>query len=106
MQFDAPITRQFAACPFTPVNVRVKPVPWSPATGYAGPAPTTCPGFTTSLPEVVETARGWVHWSKGQLDQFVGPGGATDELLQRIEMLDGAIAEQTSAELSAARGGR
>lgn len=54
--------------------------------------PTTCPGYTTRLPEVIETARARLHWSKGSLDQFVR-GWATEHLIGAIEILEGSSNE-------------
>lgn len=52
-------------------------------------APSVCPGYTTSLPEVIEIARGRLHWSKGSLGQFCR-GQASDAMLVGIEILEGA----------------
>jgi hypothetical protein len=54
---------------------------------------TTCPGYTTKLPEVIEVARARLHWSKG------GPAGigiadwADSPLCAAIEVLEGASNE-------------
>lgn len=54
--------------------------------------PTVCPGFTTSLPEVIEVARARLHWSKGAIMAFCRgqPRGA---LLLGIEALEGEIGQ-------------
>lgn len=54
--------------------------------------PTTCPGFTTRLPEVIEIARARLHWSKGELTSFCS-GQARGALLAGIEILEGATNE-------------
>ncbi len=57
---------------------------------------TTCPGYTTRLPEVIEVARARLHWSKG------GPAGiginnwAESPLCAAIEVLEGASNEVQS----------
>ena len=60
--------------------------------GFKG-EPTICPGYTTSLPEVIEIARARFHWKNG------GPAaiGITDwvnhPLAIGIEILEGAANE-------------
>lgn len=58
---------------------------------------TTCPAYTTSLPDVVDVAWVWPHWDRGQLQHALGdlePGrGLTDSL----RILAGAINEQQVA---------
>lgn len=65
--------------------------PWS-GLGYRGDMPTVCPGYSTSLPEVIEIARARAHWAKGQLEAFCGGEPPTNDLMMGIEILDGAIA--------------
>lgn len=56
--------------------------------------PTVCPGYSTSLPEVIEAARSWLHWSKGALRAFTGTSGPpTDVLMECIEVFNGAVLE-------------
>ena len=54
--------------------------------------PTVCPGYTTSLPEVIEGARARLHWSKGALTSFCN-GNARESVLMAIEILEGASNE-------------
>ncbi len=86
--------RQLLGCGFVPppANPRLLPMvrPWA-GLGYRGDQPTTCPGYTTGLPEVVEIARARLHWSKGQLDVFVGGAGDVSEaMIAGIELLEDA----------------
>lgn len=86
-------TRQLWRCPFeAPAPARLAsfvrpPIP----EGYKA-EPTVCPGYSTSLPEVIEIARGWLHWSKGGLRDFTGTQ-PTEATLHGIEIFDGAANE-------------
>jgi len=63
--------------------------------GFGSPpvGATTCPGYTTSLPEVVEISRLHLHWSKGALrDRVRRPTG---HVLDMIEVL---ACEQSAVE--------
>lgn len=52
----------------------------------------TCPGYTTTLPEVVEVARARTHWRDGGgLRDFCD--SPTDGLRVGVEILDGSCAE-------------
>lgn len=85
--------RQLIGCGFEPPPnpefvdfVRV----WDPPRsriGFEGPELTTCPGYTTSLPEVHEVIEARVHWTKGQLDLFCDEK-PTKQLLQSIVILE------------------
>jgi hypothetical protein len=86
--------RQLAGCGYLPPpaeRLRVFVQPWA-GLGYAGPAPTECPGYLTNLPEVIEAARGWSHWSKGSLPVFTR-GVPSEALVDSIEHFNGAINE-------------
>lgn len=92
MQRLTPNARQLSGCGYEPLlDLRS---PWSGGSlpNYRGPQTTVCPGFTVALPEVIEVARARLHWSKGQLTQFVH-GQAHDALLEGIECLEGAVNE-------------
>lgn len=65
-------------------------MPWS-GLGYDGPAPTVCPGYTTSLAETIEIARAWKWWTKGQVDAFVDGSPVTAALKIGIEIFDAAV---------------
>lgn len=81
----------------TDPNFRAYISPWTgcgvesrPATDDAPAFPSVCPGYTTTLPEVIEAVRARVHWDKGELTQFVH-GQASDSLLTGIEILHGSV---------------
>jgi hypothetical protein len=80
--------RQSWGCPYEPKHDRIEAQPWSPASlnsKWDGDPPTVCPGYTTSLPETIECARAWMHWSKSQLETFCG-GPPTDQIWQGVEL--------------------
>lgn len=93
-------TRLLAGCayePEAPVNLRPYVQPWSgcgvesrPATDDEPAFPSVCPGYSTSLPEVIEAARARAHWEKGELTQFCR-GQASDPMLRALEYLHGAV---------------
>lgn len=58
--------------------------------GDPGDAYTTCAGYTTTLPDVTDTARAWVHWDKGQLALRV-VGEPSRSLLDGVELLSASI---------------
>lgn len=61
------LNRQLMGCgyaPPPPAPIKAEP---SVACGYNGPDLTVCPGYSTSLPEVIEVAKAHAHWSKGAL---------------------------------------
>jgi hypothetical protein len=88
-------TRQLLGCGFAPLPAGhlLKFVRAPRPAGYEGDDPTVCPGYTTSLPEVIEIARARFHWKNG------GPAaiGITDwvnhPLAIGIEILEGAANE-------------
>lgn len=51
-----------------------------------------CPGYLTTLPEVIDIARAHRHWTKGELTTFCR-GDATDEMLIGVEIFEGACNE-------------
>ncbi len=57
--------------------------------GYEGPAPTTCPTYTTNLPEVSEVSEARFYLHKGSLALIVG-GELSDSLRDGIAILEGA----------------
>ena len=63
---------------------------WQPPT-ESGLTATTCIGYTGKLPEVVETSRAWMHWTKGELASYTGGKRPSRELLLAIETLEQAI---------------
>lgn len=55
-----------------------------------------CPGYATSLPDVIEIARA-MHWrDKGQL-QLIYPRGLTPALCDGIDILSGSVREQEAS---------
>lgn len=75
------------ACGYLPPVARVHLRVWSHQ-GYRGPAPTVCVGYTSKLPEVIETSRARLHWSKGSLSAFTQGEQPTESLVVAIEVLD------------------
>lgn len=79
--------RQAMGCGYEPLVPGARPYMHD---GYTDEPPTTCAGYTTKLPEVVEINRLRLHWSKF--------GGFKDreptEVVKRgIEILEGAVNE-------------
>lgn len=99
MKANPEIVRQSLGCAYAPTTDLVPIQPWRPAEGYRGPEPTVCPNYTTNLPEVIEAARAWFHWEKGQLEHFTGTSArnTTDRLLENIEQMATAVSEITQA---------
>lgn len=83
--------RQAMACGHETPLVNVRP-PWSPANMGASHTGeyTLCPGYTTNLPEIVEVARGRLHWSKGSLPVYCVPN---ELIVEGIEILEGSTNE-------------
>ena len=95
MKATTQINRQGRGCghePDAPPGVAV--TPWQPPLsklGYKHGSATACAGYTTRLPEVIEAARAHAHWSKGQLDHFLGGDRANENLIAYIEILDAEV---------------
>ena len=85
--YSKPI-RQRWACGYEPLLPGAEA--WA-GLGYKGEPPTTCPGYTTTLPETIEAARAWRWWKNGELAAFTGRSPATDALKLGIEVFDGAV---------------
>lgn len=88
-------TRQTFACPYAPVPPEqllpyVRP-PIPPA--YSGDELTVCPGYSSSLPEVIEGARAWRHWEKADVRAFTGGAWPTPGLTLAIESFDAAVSQ-------------
>ena len=77
--------RQQWACGYEPAAGRGVVVEAWAGLGYKGAPPTTCPGYTTTLPETIEAARAWQWWGKGQLSEFCDRRPPTDALKLSIE---------------------
>lgn len=90
-QFQAE-TRQALGCAYeSPVDHAQA---WQPE-GYEGPAPKTCPGYTTKLPEVTEATEARFYLHRGCLSLLIRDELA-DNLREGIAILEGADAEVTS----------
>jgi hypothetical protein len=86
-------TRQVLGCGYEPAIA--DPRPWSRANldaDWQGKE-TLCPGYTTSLPEVIEIARARVHWKEGGgLRDFCNEP-ITEQMRLGVEILEGASNE-------------
>lgn len=97
MSVQSEAQRQLSGCGYLPPpdeSRRMFVGPWRGGSlpNYKGPKTTVCPGYSTSLPEVIETVRTHRHWSKGnhQLDDLNAP------LTITVEIFDSAVAEYQS----------
>lgn len=100
MKESSRIVRQSLGCGYepTPAPELVQVRTWQPPKGRtkSGDAigyqheekPTTCPGYTTRLPEVYEVAIARRHWKQGALALHLGDAPATDQLMTAIVLLD------------------
>jgi hypothetical protein len=89
-------------CGYLPLAERARPQIWSHE-GYRGPKPTTCVGYTTKLPEVIEVARARLHWGKGSLSVFTGGEPPSEPLIIGIETLEIEQGKADSWELAEIR---
>lgn len=81
-------------CAWEPPLDGVPAAPWQ-HTGYTGPEPTTCPGYTIKLPEVAETVEASFFLERGALALLVKDELA-DGLRDSLGVLAGAYADVTS----------
>jgi hypothetical protein len=88
-------TRQQLGCGFTPLPpenlMRFRRV-ISPG-GYKGVELDVCPGYSTSLPEVIEVARARFHWKHGGPATLGIADWQFNPLMIGIEILEGAVGE-------------
>ena len=63
-----------------------------------GLGPDICPGYTTDLPEVIETTHARLHWEKGALGLWAR-GEVTEQQIQAITILEGASNSAQSWEI-------
>jgi hypothetical protein len=63
---------------------------WQPPEGYRGPELSTCAGYTTRLPEVVEVDRLHSHWSHGNMAAVLGEP-ATEEIATAVLVVESQI---------------
>jgi hypothetical protein len=61
---------------------------------YKGPKTTVCPGYSTALPEVIETVRAHRHWSKGNYQ--VADREPRDAQVIALEIFDASLSEYQS----------
>lgn len=96
MQTNSRIARQGMGCGFEPPPPStVSVMPWQPplnSKGYQYGKVAVCAGYTTNLPEVIETAKALAHAKHGALGAFCG-GEPTPETLDAILILDGAYSD-------------
>lgn len=89
--------RQEMGCGFEPPAPRPLVVrPWRHR-AQTGPKATLCPGYTTRLPQVIETARMRFHWQNGAVPRLSEP------MQRAIEILDGAANELDAFKIKEAR---
>jgi hypothetical protein len=88
-------TRQSWGCGYEVANPAVPVVPWDHV-GRTGPRPSTCAGYTTNLPEVIEVARLFRHWSKGSIDSALRGDEFHEHTQQAIEIFEGAVSATES----------
>jgi hypothetical protein len=84
--------RRYLGCGYEPPIDRVRLTLWQPPVGkvgYNGPDPTMCAGYTTNLPEVLETGVARMHWSKGNASVMADGDQPSEDLLNAIIVLEG-----------------
>lgn len=84
-------TRQALGCGYEPRIDHAQP--WQPE-AWKGPSPTTCPGYTTTLPEVREGIEARHYLDKGSLNLLV-KDELHDGLREAIALVEGADGEVT-----------
>lgn len=89
MQTTPLTTRQALGCGYAPRSELVRVMVWdNPARDPGGDHPlTTCPGYTTKLPEVRETSYARLHWKNSQLELWAR-GEVVDHQLDAITILE------------------
>lgn len=99
-------TRQALGCGYELPDPRVPVQPWSPAgmSSKWDTEQTVCPGYTRSMPEVVEIVRAKIHWEKGALDHFCA-GLAPERVLEGVEIAASAIGEVESWRITPSKDG-
>jgi hypothetical protein len=108
MKVTSRIARQGMGCGFEsapPSTVSV--MPWQPPQGGKGfqhGRLKVCPGYTTNLPEVKQTAAALAHADLGTLNAFCG-GEPTSEMLDALLILRGAHNEVSSWRMTPAKDG-
>lgn len=83
-------------CGLLPPTTLVRPPKWRHRFDDGADA-TVCPGFSTSLPDVVEVARLYLHWDKGNLSAMLPRKRINEALRRGIETLHVALMTLTNA---------
>jgi hypothetical protein len=99
MQKQSKQTRQAMGCGYEVPARELAPQPWSPSSmsrTWRGDV-TVCPGYSTSLPDVLEVCRARVHWEKNAaaFEAFC-EGDPTEQMLAAVEILEGSVNEVTA----------
>lgn len=92
-QMNTSERRQYLGCGYEPPIDRVHLTLWQPPNGpkaYHGPDATVCAGYTTRLPEVIETSILRAHWENGSLRDACGGEQPTEETLALVLILSGS----------------
>jgi len=103
MSANPPELRRNLGCGYEPALDGARP--WQAPIEAGVDEWSVCPGYTTSLPETIDVARAWLHWSKGELVAFCD-GRACPSLVSGIEIMAGTMSsfEGYSMRESAKRG--
>jgi hypothetical protein len=90
-------TRIDMGCGLLPRAVGARPgsVPLS----HLVPGLTACPGYTAELPDVLDVASCYLHWTKQSLAARLGTPDAAPALMDGLEVLHVAVEEFQSAKL-------
>lgn len=92
MQTTTQLRRQLIKCGHEPalVNIREPLRPWTHAADEHADKHTTCPGYTTKLPEVIEASHAHAHWNKHDIRVATGGAEPTHALVTAVEVIAGA----------------
>jgi hypothetical protein len=89
MRATTRLQRQAIGCGYEPPAPKGLAVGTWRHEGDASPhEQTTCPGYTTRLPDVVYVSRARLHWSMGELGTFLGGEPPSEALLLALEILE------------------
>lgn len=84
--------RQYNGCGWEPAIAGARP--WAPASWLERRLETTvCPGYSTSLPTVLEMTWAYPQWKEGTLTDFLGGQPPTPVALVCLTTLDAGIEE-------------
>lgn len=99
MQMTTDMNRRAMGCGYEP-PLRFRLPLWTPD-AFPDKSPDICAGYLVRLPEVLEVARAYNHWSKGELASFtLGP--PHEQLSIGLEILAGSINELECARMKPA----